>query len=83
MGKILRRTFAAVMLLDGLLTATLGRKYLCRLRLGPPGNPFRRVVEWFIGWPGWLLRGGAAFQAAAGAGMLMRRAPAQRVVLED
>lgn len=83
MGKYFLRILAAVLLIDGMLTATLGRKYLCRLRLGPPGNPFRRVVEWFIGWPGWLLRGGAAFQAAAGASMFIRRAPAQRVVLED
>lgn len=83
MGKFFLRVLAAVLLLDGLLTASLGRKYLCRMRLGPPGNPFRRVVEWFIGWPAWALRGGAAFQAAAGAGMLMRRAPAQRVILED
>ncbi len=83
MGKMILRTLAVAALLDGLLTMSLGRKYLCALRVGPPGNPFRRAVEWFLRWPGWALRGGAALQAMTGAGMLVRRAPAQRVILED
>lgn len=69
---LILRILGLVLLADGLATLFFGREFVRLFRLGSRSNPIRRVAEWFLSWPAWLLRGGAALQAALGAAVLGR-----------
>jgi SAM-dependent methyltransferase len=61
-----RRLIGALLIIDGLLTAILGRPFVKLFRFGPPGSIYRRVMTWWSRRPGWLLRASGVAEAAAG-----------------
>lgn len=70
--KAILRMLGAAMLIDGFLTLLFGHRFVRLFRFEPEHNLLSRVVNWFLAWPPWLLRGGAAGQAALGTALLGR-----------
>jgi hypothetical protein len=62
----------AAFLAEGLLAATLGRKYVQIFRFGQRRNPYRRMIDWTMGLPPWQLRGAGAAEAALGLAMMLK-----------
>lgn len=56
---------AAVMFLmaDGVLLMLLGRGWVRFTRFGPEESAYVRVMDWFLAWPGWLLRAAGLVEA--------------------
>jgi hypothetical protein len=65
------KIFALLMTIDGTLTAVLGKRYL-RWMENHAMWPMTALAHWFMTWPGWLLRGGAAIQAFTSWGTFWR-----------
>ncbi len=70
MNKKLTRWFGVFLLLDGLLTLFLGRKYVRIFRFGKQGSSYRRIVAWLLHLPIWQLRGAGAAEASLGLAVL-------------
>ena len=68
---ILKRGLALVVMADGVLTALSGKSFLRWMRARLP-DQIDPMVDWFIGWPGSMLRMGATVQAVVGLVMLLR-----------
>jgi SAM-dependent methyltransferase len=62
------------MVVDGLLLMAFARNYLRLWRVGPPGNPYRRVLDWLVDRPPWVLRAAGAAEAGLGI-VLVGKAP--------
>ena len=68
------RALGASMVVDGLLLTAFARNYLRLWRVGPPGNLHRRVLDWLIDRPPWVLRAVGAAEAGLGI-VLVGKAP--------
>jgi hypothetical protein len=60
----------AVALAEGLLAATLGRKYVNFFRFGRRKNIYRKSIDWMLHLPEWQLRGAGAVEAGLGLSLL-------------
>ncbi|HML22569.1 MAG TPA: hypothetical protein PKD09_13025 [Aggregatilinea sp.] len=65
----MKKGLAMVVLLDGVATTVLGKRFLRVLNRRLP-SPISYVAGFFLLWPGMLLRRGAAMQALAGLALL-------------
>lgn len=70
LGKGVRRMVGVGMMVDGLLTAVIGRPFVSLFRFGPRGSAYRRLMTWWSGQPWWLLRASGLAEAAAGTALL-------------
>jgi len=69
-GQRARRLSGAFCVVDGLLTAALGRRYVRLWRFEPDTGPYARAMNWLTDRPGWLLRAGGLAQAGFGLALL-------------
>lgn len=63
--KVLRIA-GVFMLLDATFLILFGRRYVERTRFGSEGNPYYRLMSWFLQWPDWLLRLAGVAEARLG-----------------
>lgn len=58
------------MVVDGLLTAAIGPRFVRLWEVGPGGHPYRRVIRWLADRPPWLLRTAGLLEAGVGFALL-------------
>lgn len=66
MKKKFLRVAGVFMLLDATFLILFGRRYVRRTRFGSEGNPYYRLMSWFLQWPDWLLRLAGVAEARLG-----------------
>jgi SAM-dependent methyltransferase len=70
MKKKFLRSAGVFMLLDATFLILFGHRYVERTRFGSEGNPYYRLMSWFLQWPDWLLRLAGLAEAGLGLAVL-------------
>jgi hypothetical protein len=69
-SKKLIQALGALMVVDGFLLLSFGRRYIRIWRFGPSDNPYRRGLDWLTERPSWLLRSLGLAEAGIGVSLL-------------
>lgn len=56
MKRLLQSVVVMFLVADGVLLSLFGRGWVRFTRFGPEESAYVRVMDWFLAWPGWLLR---------------------------